>query len=246
VSGTVGAKRARIGEETMKMIHLGTIAVSIGFLLLLASAVAAQTPGPTTTLPREGPWALLFQVKGDFVLASLQGSKVSIQHDVRRTDAIRLGASVTASSSEATAGERDSDESSVDVSAIYVYYPSRGQEVSPFFGIGPAMGLSDRSSSQFLTLPTDSVDNYLDSRSDGDSWQIGGQALLGAEWLVTRHIALTGEYALSAWYTREHSESEERRRVGDGAWATTYSRDTTNSGWSFGEMAVKLGVIIYF
>jgi opacity protein-like surface antigen len=148
---------------------------------------------------------------------------VWIQRILPGGDVVRLGAGVSASSAEGTA-YHDIDEDSVDisVSADYVHYRSRDGEMSLMLGAGPTVGIGSLSSFESGQTDEDTAVVYREWRTEEDRWSVGVEVLLGAEWQLTRHIAVSGEYSSSLVYSIEHGArrcleaSRRGRAVGDG------------------------------
>jgi opacity protein-like surface antigen len=214
-------------------------------LSLDATLIAGPAEQPTDTTTKEGPWALLFQVKNNFSLAPFQAGMLSVQRDLRGCAAVRFGAGVYGTSSDATGGSSTADETDVSFTGTYLRYVSGGQDVRVFLGAGPEVGFNRLSQLESGSMPGDTVITYYEYESKEHRWYMGCDVILGAEWRLTPHIAVTGEYSTSATYTSTELDKTNRRRVDDGQWETTWQSHPDKASWSFGDMEVKLGLTVY-
>jgi len=228
------------------MTCVRSVITAICFLLILSPELMCCPGGQSSeTTTKAGPWALLFQVQKNFSLTEFQAGMVSVQRDLCGCAAVRLGAGVYGASSDATGDGSTTDETDVSFTAAYLRYLPGGQDVRVFLGAGPEVGFNRTSSLASSSLSGDTTVIYFEEESKEHSWYVGCGALLGDEWRLTPHIAVTGEYSTSAIYTSTRVDKTDRRRVDDGQWETTWQRHPDTTGWSFGRMEVKLGLTVY-
>jgi len=215
------------------------------FLSLSATLMAGPAEQPTDARATEGPWALLFQVKNNFSLAAFQAGMLSVQRDLCGCAAMRFGAGVYGTSRDATGDGTTTDETRVSFTTTYLRYVSGEQDVRFFLGVGPEVGFDRVSALESRSVEGDTAIFYYERESEEHSWYVGCGMLVGAEWRLTPHISVTGEYSTSATYTSTELDRAERHRVDDGPWETDWESHPDTAGWSLGEMAVKLGLTVY-
>jgi hypothetical protein len=217
------------------------IAAGAVVCLALGSMALADSEGENRGMRgRSNLWALLFQIDRDFNLAPFQGSTISAMRTWAGGNAIRFGTSISASKNET-----DRDGISVDVSAHYVDYSHPDREVTFFIGAGPTAGLADSHSGGTASVSLDGETAVLDSRSDYRSWYVGVHVLAGAEWLLTRHLALSAEYGSSLLYSHYRSDRVERLTPESAGTPTVKEYHSSDGKYSVGATAIRLGLTVY-
>ena len=216
--------------------------------MLLGTAVMAEPSGgsPSDSV-KAGPWALLFGVTKNFSLAPFAGTEFWIQRGLPSGDGLRVGVRVTAGSASGSGYYVDVDGDSIDVmvAAHHVHYKQMDGDLSFLYGAGPIIRVGSMSSHESEWAENDTLFIERQWRREGDSWSAGVEVLVGAEWQLTRHIALSADYSSSLIYTSRDRDVVWRERSNDGPWEIRGEDHPHFHGWSTGDLLVRLGLVIY-
>lgn len=234
--------------------------VVVFILLARTCVVFSQETGQQPTALREGSWALLFQVAGNFTLTSFQGATISGKHHFSPRDALRLGLTLSGNTSSMDgttgdfnadtvtvtgAGTSDRSSLSVTLSSEYVVYGDPPGVVHPFFGVGPLISYRyGRDASENSNARPGIPSARFTSTTTQESWGVGVSGVAGVEWFVTQAISLLAEYNLSVQYVRSELTSHREDIPGEGP-SFKSTRENRTTGWSLAPNNVRLGLTVY-
>lgn len=212
-----------------------------------------------------GSWAFQFQIDNNFTLKSFQGAIISAKRQYSENVAIRMGTSVSFSTSDdnrsgtsfqadtifdSQSGGGSGNTQSLQLTAQYLYYPNPQGLVNVFLGAGPLIQFSRSHAEQNQARSTPgnfiSTDN---ATRDSKSWAIGANALAGVEWFATKSISFHAEYGLSIQYvsTNETNSSNSRAELPPNPPSVRGSSgESSRKGWQFTGTSVKFGLSVYF
>lgn len=224
-----------------------------------ASGVASAAEGLAP-----GSWSVQFSVQPNFTLASYSGSTLSLKRHLASGNALRLGVSLSLSTSgddasnvavdpSATSSQllsNDSNFSSIGVNTYYLWYAGQSAPVHAYWGAGPTVSWArrhdERTNSQTMEFsgqpPETSV--LVDDIHFKD-WRAGVAGTAGVEWLVAQRVGLFAEYASSLIYIS--SENNRLSTVTTPASGTrTDDISQESHRWDFSGSGGRLGVSVYY
>ncbi len=243
----------------------------IQFLLVLLTGAIFISPGLFSQGSEEskndaehslknGAWALQFQISQNFTLRDFQGSVLSLKKHLSSKTAIRLGVGVDIQTSDknsdfnrfaadtlsiSSTEDRNEDAQSINLSTQFLYYPSPGKPVKPYWGAGPFIQYGhfkmDRNRISDLTM-----DQFIENRNRTD-WEFGVSTLIGAEWFATSKISLLAEYGVSFVYSTSESRDVTEQIPNDPTMANRKDVTKNNSdGFAIRALPVRFGLSVYW
>lgn len=204
---------------------------------------------------RPGSWSLQFGIGNDFRLQSFDGLMISCKRHYSANSAIRLGVDLSAALRNSKSDlythlypvyrtDEDADGLTIDVSAMYLYYPSSGRRVNLFLGIGPDIGYwRDKSVRERMERQYDTGIDYMETRSSYRyAIHAGAKGALGVEWFATKDISLLAEYGAVMAYSYSFAEHvTENHGTGLDRYSHLISRQLQLT-----HSSVKFGLSVYF
>lgn len=207
----------------MKRILLALIVLALPCLSLAAPADSTALARANSL--RDGAWAMRVSFENSF-----NGGQVALKYHLTPKDALRVGLSLFGRLNDEEgnySGDEvvfETDDVQLDVEAIYLRYPRPVASANIFFGAGPFVDFSERSSRR-------SESDY-ENTSDTEFTELGIVAVVGVEWFASQALSLHVEYAASVghiWGERTETSfsptqpSEVRESDIDG-WALEFGR----------------------
>lgn len=206
---------------------------------------------------QKGSWSLQFEVSGDFRLSGFQGTIFSLKRQYSERSAVRIGMSLDASTADEdsdaervnvnryiSSAENNADRENVEVVGQYIYYPSPGNDVNLFFGLGPHVRYSRVAvtSTTYSSIPENNLSTGSRSETRNSSWAFGGATAMGIEWFFLKKLSLLAEYG--AYLDYAHTSGN---RITSPLPDSTFARETSHrDSFALTPLAVKLGLAFYF
>lgn len=202
-------------------------------------------------LPNEKAWAVQFSIRDNFTLSSFDGSTISILKHTSLEKAWRYSLTIGANTSNTDdkdvvnnirTSESETDQSSrnISVTALRMTYPNTAARVNLFYGFGPTVTYRSDKNETRRKIPADNYNRILTKTA----WNLGGEIVLGVQYLVAKNFGLFAEYGSSLTYNYRRDKEETLSGTGDDR---VYRIDIRDSkGISFSSLAVKFGLSVYF
>ncbi len=222
----------------------------------IASAQSDTTMGPAHFHP--GTWGLQFSVLNNFTLGSFQGGLISVQYHLSNSNAIRVGADLNLSVSDAntvSASRNDtldvtrlssgsSDGQDGGLTLQFVSYVNPDRDIMAYWGVGPTVRYSRNHSNS--TTSAANPQSFSTSVSTTNIWYLGGALIGGGEWFITNSFALHAEYGLSFTYSWYSQTTGGTSMQSSSPIATSSTYDRHADGWALTSKNVRLGLSVYF
>ncbi len=245
-----------------------SIILSISLFLFFSSISLFADPDDEkegeSNVMKPGSWALQFQVKGNFILGSFDGTMFSGKYHFTETSAIRFGfsPSVTTQDSDSDALHNmadtlaskegnDYEGNNIELSTdlVYLQYLGKSDMFHFYVGIGPRFEIDNYYTE---TIEFDRINEELSifrkRTYDSDSWGLGAVGVIGVEVALTKSISVSAEYNSSyIYYTLEKTESQSTwSEDNDINYKSDYEKKENITRSIFTGNSVKMGLTIYF
>lgn len=195
----------------------------------------------------EGSWALQFQVGENFSLSAFEGFGISTKRHYSDNSAVRYGVFLNGSIEKTDfgySGSRTDNQNlemeSVNLTAVYLYYPNPENIIKFFYGAGPSITYSHRKNIYEQKLNGELVRTLERDETRSNQFGVGLQCVLGVEWFFSRNLSLHAEYSMDMEYGNEKTETTS---LTEGA---SLNETTTNKDYfHLNQGGVTLGLSIY-
>jgi len=199
-------------------------------------------------------WALQFQISQNFTLTSFQGSAISLKRQFSPNMAIRIGASMSISSSTSESELTNMPDSfmyytqsgfgnsqSVLITAQYLRYPDPIAGVNLFFGAGPLVSFGrTKDFRELITMVANAPISRVNVVDEVTSWSTGLSMVAGLEWFATTWISISAEYGSSLEYNWRKSTRRQE------LFSPSSDSESKSSLFGFRPTSVRFGVSAYF
>jgi len=232
--------------------HTITLLLICAFATITASAQTADKQRANSLV--DGAWALQFEIDEDLDLKSFEGTTISLKKHTGDGSAWRLAlnlsfrfdddehSSTTDGEPSGTTRDTEGNRQSIGILVNRIKYPNPNAEVNFFYGFGPKLAYSH---SEYTTISIWTTDTRSsESCTSTNSFSVGVVGVIGVEWFATKSISLLGEYGSALMVSKSKTTNET-------TWYEDYptrrsGNEDKDSGISFGALAVRLGLSVYF
>jgi len=207
----------------------------------------------------QGSWSLQFQISSNFTLRSFQGTNFSVKRHLSSKSAIRFGIGLLAVTNDreeesdennsfnlARKTEIEDNQTQINISSYYIYYPNPHKNINVYFGGGPILGYSDYDETRNGTdVIQDTINVQNRYKNEVKGYSIGILGLIGVEWFVNKDISFHAEYGSSFFYEKSKLETTSTR-ISTSNNDDTKVVTTEDKRFMFRSNGVKFGISVYF
>ncbi len=192
-------------------------------------------------------WAVQFQVGSNFTVQSLNNFMIDLKYHFNEKSALRFGVGLTGNSNCGdfeiypegiqTLTPLCKNSTHIFTSLTYMLYFNTKSLIKIYFGAGPRFGFSDDfNQSVYYDDPTT---KYQDENL---SWQLGLDAVFGAEWFPIKTFSLFAEYSAYGTYGKTYNSNLIVHSTG----YIEIDRKFNTTDWNFNGTTARLGLSVYF